>query len=104
MGNTFCFLALYTIAINCIGFVIMGYDKQRAIKHEWRIKEKTIFVIGFLGGCIGILLGINIFRHKTKHKKFVYGIPFILFIQLLIIVIIFYSMYYNPNTYNLLKK
>nr|WP_123610483.1 DUF1294 domain-containing protein [Mobilisporobacter senegalensis] len=100
----FYILISYIIIINCIGFAIMGYDKQRAKRHEWRVKERTIFAIGYFGGCLGILLGMSTFRHKTKHKKFVYGIPFILFLQLLIIAIIFHSKYINPNTYKLLKK
>lgn len=86
-------LLSYTIIINLIGFSIMGYDKRKAIKHEWRIRERTIFILGMLGGCIGVLLGMITFHHKTKHKKFVYGIPGILLLQLLALMIIlkFYS-------------
>ena len=79
-------LFTYAIIMNLIGFVIMGYDKRKAINHQWRISEKTIFILGFLGGCIGILLGMNLFHHKTKHKKFTYGIPGILLLQLIIIM------------------
>ena len=82
-------IGIYIIIINLIGFVIMGYDKRKAKNHEWRVRESTIFMIGFFGGCIGILLGMNFFRHKTKHKQFVYGIPLILFAQIFVIVKLF---------------
>lgn len=89
MDLIYYFLVIYIVAINIIGYVVMGRDKRKAKNHEWRVKERTIFMIGFLGGCIGILLGMKYFRHKTKHKKFIYGIPLILSIQLLIIAKIF---------------
>lgn len=82
-------IGIYIIVINLIGFVIMGYDKRKAKNHEWRVRERTIFMIGFFGGCIGILLGMKFYRHKTKHKQFVYGIPLILLVQIFAIVKLF---------------
>ncbi len=55
----------------------MGIDKSRAIRHKWRIPEKTLFGICILGGGIGSWLGMYTFRHKTRHWYFVIGIPFI---------------------------
>lgn len=73
----------YFFVINLIGFIIMWKDKKAAIKHNWRISENKLFFIAIIGGSLGILLGMNTFRHKTKHKKFIYGIPTIIFIQVI---------------------
>jgi uncharacterized membrane protein YsdA (DUF1294 family) len=59
----------------------MGIDKYKAKKGLWRIPEKTIFLIALLGGSGGALLGMHIFRHKTKHWYFRYGLPAILMLQ-----------------------
>lgn len=60
----------------------MWKDKRAAIKKLWRTKESTIFLIAILGGSLGIIGGMKFFRHKTKHKKFTYGIPFIMIVQI----------------------
>ena len=75
----------YLVLINLIGFLSMLIDKRRAIKHEYRISEKMLFIIALIGGSIGSLIGMNIMHHKTKHWYFKYGIPSILCIQLLIL-------------------
>lgn len=62
----------------------MGIDKRKAMKHQWRVKERTLFAISVAGGSIGAILGMYIFRHKTKHAKFLFGLPGILIIQILI--------------------
>lgn len=73
----------YLVFINLIGFLSMVIDKRRAIKHEYRISEKMLFIIALIGGSIGSLIGMNIMHHKTKHCYFKYGIPSILCVQLL---------------------
>lgn len=78
----------YLIIVNLIGFAIMYIDKGRARKNQWRIQEKTIFLCGLIGGCIGVWLGMQICRHKTKHISFVVGIPAIFIVQ----IIIFYLL------------
>lgn len=75
---------IYLGIINLTGFFIMLIDKSRAIHHEWRVSEKTLFTISIIGGSIGMLLGMSHFRHKTKHKRFTIGIPLIIFLQLLL--------------------
>ena len=82
----------YLLITNLLGFFIMLIDKQRAIHKEWRIPEKTLLGISFFGGAIGMLLGMSCFRHKTKHKKFTIGVPFILLMQ--VVLIIFYFKAY----------
>lgn len=73
----------YLIVINIAGFLSMGIDKQKARKGLWRIPEKTLFLIATLGGSIGSILGMHLFRHKTRHTSFVIGMPLILIIQLI---------------------
>ncbi|GAB6170463.1 DUF1294 domain-containing protein [Clostridium carnis] len=72
---------IYLIFINLFSLLLMYVDKQKAIKHKWRIKESTLMFISILGGSLGSLLGMNLFRHKTKHIKFSLGIPIIILIQ-----------------------
>ncbi|OEH86980.1 hypothetical protein BHU72_01615 [Desulfuribacillus stibiiarsenatis] len=69
--------------INIIGFIIMGYDKNQSRRKGQRIAERTLFLIAATGGASGILLGMNAFRHKTKHKSFTIGIPLLLILNLL---------------------
>ena len=73
---------LYVIIMNIIGDMMMGIDKSRAKRHAWRIPERTLFLISLLGGSVGSLAGMYLFRHKTKHMKFVIGMPLILLIQI----------------------
>lgn len=80
---------IYLAFINFIGFIIMHIDKSKAIHNEWRIPEKTLIGISIIGGSIGMLLGMNTFRHKTKHIKFKFGVPFILCLQIIIAVYFF---------------
>lgn len=81
----FNIFVLYLIVLNLVGFFIMLIDKKRAIKNQWRISEKALIGISIIGGSIGMLAGMNTFRHKTKHKKFTIGIPVILVIQVAIL-------------------
>lgn len=76
----------YLLLINALGFVLMLVDKQKARKHRWRIPESTLMAVAALGGGIGSLAGMYLFRHKTKHPKFTVGIPAILVIQLAILI------------------
>ena len=82
-------LIIYIITINLIGFFIMGIDKHRARKNKWRIQEKTLFLIALLFGSIGVLTGMYVFRHKTRHLSFKLGIPAILICQVLLVVLLF---------------
>lgn len=80
---------VYLLLANLVGFVLMGVDKHKAKKKQWRIPEKTLFLSAILGGSIGALYGMHLFRHKTKHKSFVFGMPAILVVQMLLVIIIF---------------
>ena len=75
-------LLIYVLIINLLGFGAMFLDKQKAKKGKWRIPEKTLFLLAILGGSLGTNLGMNVFRHKTKHWYFVLGMPLILILQI----------------------
>ncbi len=71
-------LIIYLVAANLAGLLAMGLDKKRAKEGGWRIPEKTLFLVSFLGGSLGTLLGMYLFHHKTRHWYFVVGMPLIL--------------------------
>ena len=81
-------LILYLITINIAGFAIMGIDKRKAVKRRWRVRESTLFLIALIGGSAGSIVGMRIFHHKTRHWYFVYGMPLILILQILLAVLI----------------
>ena len=75
-------LAYYLLAINVVTFIVYGIDKYKANKAKWRISEATLLLLAVLGGSIGAWMGMKVWHHKTMHKKFKYGIPAILLIQI----------------------
>ncbi|MDE6203903.1 MAG: DUF1294 domain-containing protein [Lachnospiraceae bacterium] len=81
-------LSSYFAAINLIGFALMGIDKHKAKKRAFRIPEATLFIVAVIGGSIGSIIGMYAFRHKTKHPSFVFGMPFILILQIIIVAAI----------------
>ena len=76
------------IVINVLTFVIYGIDKWKAKQGSWRISEATLLTLAVLGGSIGALLGMQVWHHKTMHKKFKYGLPLILLAQIALIYFI----------------
>ena len=76
------FILIYLLAINVLAFFLYGIDKWKAKRSKWRIPEITLLSIAVIGGSIGAWLGMKVWRHKTMHKKFKYGIPLILMIQI----------------------
>lgn len=81
-------IALYLTAVNLAGFAVMGIDKQKAIRHLWRIRESTLFLIALIGGSLGSIIGMRVFHHKTRHWYFVYGMPAILILQVILVVLV----------------
>ena len=75
----------YLIITNIVTFLVYGLDKWKAKKSKWRIREAALLGLAVLGGCIGAWLGMKVWHHKTMHKKFRYGIPAIIIIQLILI-------------------
>lgn len=82
------YVAIYFIAINIITFLVYGIDKWKAKRNHWRISEYTLLMLALIGGVIGAWIGMKIFHHKTKHKKFKFGIPAILFIWIAGVVLL----------------
>ena len=76
------------IGINILTFIAYGVDKFKAAHNRWRIPEAVLLELAIFGGSIGALLGMKVWHHKTKHKKFKYGLPAILIIQLAIIILL----------------
>ena len=68
-------LEIYLIVINIAAFIMYGLDKKRAIQKAWRISEKALLGAAFAGGALGAYLGMQFFRHKTKHAKFNLLVP-----------------------------
>ena len=79
------YIFLYLLIINASVFILMLSDKRRSKKNRWRISERTLIGSAFLGGSIGVLLGMYAFRHKTRHMKFTLGIPAILIGQIILV-------------------
>ena len=81
-------LEIYLIAINLVTYFIYGIDKLKAKRGRWRIPESMLLTLAVVGGSIGALLGMLVFRHKTKHKKFIIGVPLILAAQVALLIAI----------------
>ena len=81
-------LLYYLIVINIVTFLVYGIDKWKAKQGSWRISEVSLLILAVIGGCIGALLGMKIWHHKTMHKKFKYGLPMILLAQIALIYLI----------------
>ncbi|ARI76844.1 DUF1294 domain-containing protein [Halobacillus mangrovi] len=77
------FIITYILLINLWLFTLMGMDKRRSRREKWRIKEKTLWAFAFLGGSLGGWLGMNVFRHKTKHRPFKIGLPVLTILHLI---------------------
>ena len=85
MEGIYCkIIVAYLIIMNIAGVFAMFIDKRKAIKHRYRIPEKTLFLVSLLGGSIGTLAGMYLFRHKTKHWYFVVGMPLICILHIIL--------------------
>lgn len=78
------YLYAYLLIINASGLVLMLADKRKAKKKHWRSPEATLMGVAALGGSLGCLIGMYTVRHKTKHPKFVFGIPVLLILQIVL--------------------
>lgn len=75
-------IIIYLLIMNVITFFMYGIDKWKARKNKWRISEATLLVTALIGGSAGALLGMHIFRHKTKHWKFKILVPLFLIVHI----------------------
>ena len=87
------YIAYYLAAVNLAAFFLMWLDKRRARRKGARLlRERTLFLSALLGGSVGAIVGMRLFRHKTKHWYFVWGMPAILVVQAILTGLILYSM------------
>ena len=75
----------YLLAVNIVTFILYGIDKYKAKKGKWRISEATLLTMAAIGGSIGAWAGMRLWHHKTMHKKFKYGIPLIIILQVALV-------------------
>lgn len=87
MENIFA-LIYYLMFINIVTFFVYGIDKVKAKKNKRRISEATLLMLAVVGGTIGALLSMKVWHHKTMHKKFKYGLPLMLLVQIVLIFLI----------------
>lgn len=86
MGHQF--LTAYLVLVNAAALALMLTDKKKARRGAWRIPEATLLGIAVLGGSIGAIIGMYLFRHKTRHLKFSLGLPLILAVQIGLLTLI----------------
>lgn len=80
----------YFITVNVLGLVLFGIDKWKAKHDKWRISEATLLSVTVIGGSIGAWVGMKVWHHKTMHKKFKYGIPLVMVLQLALLLFTLY--------------
>jgi len=80
------YLTYYLIATNVVTFFVYGLDKLKAKYNRWRITEVSLLLLAVLGGSVGAWLGMQVWHHKTLHKKFKYGVPLIFLLQLALLL------------------
>ena len=90
MKEAMLVLSVYLAIINIVGFVMMGIDKRRAVRHQWRISEAALFMTAVFGGGIGCILGMYTFHHKTRHWYFVVGMPVIVLIHIALAAVVYF--------------
>lgn len=87
------YLAGYLVVVNIVTFALFGYDKYCAQHDMWRVRESTLLLWSAVGGALGAGVAMEIFRHKTLHLKFKFGVPLLLFVQIILIGLLLT----NPN-------
>lgn len=78
-------LLLYLAAVNVLAFVLYGVDKFKARQGRWRISEATLLLLAAIGGALGAWVGMQLWRHKTQHPRFRYGVPLLLLAWLVLL-------------------
>jgi len=99
MSDLLIIITLYLLAFNLLEFILMGIDKSKARRGAFRIPESTLFLFAIVGGSIGGLLGMKIFRHKTQKSAFYLGFPVILIVQILLVI---YFLFLSPFSFKVM--
>ncbi len=87
--SPYLYIAFYFAIINIIGIIICGIDKYKARRSLWRIPERTFFWLALMGAAPGVYFGFLLFHHKTRHKRFMIGIPVIFIFQVLGLILFY---------------
>jgi len=82
------YAAIYLAFISLIAIILTIHDKRAAQKRKWRVRESTLLLIATLGGSVAMLLTMQVIRHKTKHAKFMVGIPVIIAVQIAFAIVV----------------
>ena len=85
-------LWVYLGVISIVGFILPAVDKIKAQQGKWRISEKSLFTVSVLGGSVAMYISMPLFHHKTKHKRFMIGIPLIIVLQLAAVFAVWYFL------------
>ena len=88
-------ILIYLVAMNVVTFFAYGIDKWKAKRSKWRISEATLLGMAVIGGSIGAWLGMRVWHHKTMHKKFQFGIPLIIVVQIALVIWIISKSYFQ---------
>jgi uncharacterized membrane protein YsdA (DUF1294 family) len=88
------FIVLYLLLINLIGFIVMGADKRKAKRRSRRVSEKRLFLTALAGGSAGVWIGMQLWRHKTKHESFTVGVPFLFILNVLCVYLLVKWLYF----------
>ena len=75
------YIAVYLIFINIVAAIVCAVDKIKARFDGWRVSEKTLFIISFIGGALGMYIAMKLIRHKTQHKRFMIGLPTVILLH-----------------------
>ncbi len=87
------YLFIYLVLVNALAFLLMLIDKIKAKKKMWRIPERVLLGVSAIGGSLGGLLGMQLFRHKTKHLQFTIGIPVMLVVHIVLLVVLYIKVF-----------
>ena len=82
-------IVIFLVTVNVVTFFLYGIDKWKAKHSKWRIPEATLLGLAVIGGSVGALLGMRVWHHKTMHKKFKYGLPLIILLQITLVIWIY---------------
>ena len=91
-NNIFLYIGIYLAAVNLWAVGLTAYDKRAAKNGSWRVKERTLIFVSVIGGSVAMLLTMRLIRHKTKHAKFMIGIPVIIILQIATVIFVWWRL------------